>query len=160
MNLELSATFAVTNAAEIDIVAKGLNAIAASLKGGKSGGTTEAVTGEQQDATEGKGKKADKPAADKKPAGGKKAKAADDESTKTIKDVRATFSKLIDTLGEEDGPAAGKKLLKKYGAKQIPDLDATNYAAIIEDAESMIAEAANVEGEDDDLGLGDDGDDE
>lgn len=153
MNLELSASFAVSNAAEIEIVTKGLIAIGDKLKGGKSSGSVgEDSTGEQ---TAPKGEKA---AGGKKAAAtgkGKKAAAAE-ETDKTIKDVRGTFAKLIETLGEEDGPATGKKLLKKYGAKQIPDLDATNYAAIIEDAESLIAEAANVEGEDDDLGLGDD----
>lgn len=100
----------------------------------------------------------DKPA--KAPKADKAAKAPKaspgDDAEITIKQVRAVFSKLIDTLGEDEGPKQGKKLLAKYNAKQIPDVEKEYFGNLIEDAESLIAEAANTAGDaggDDDLGI-------
>lgn len=80
----------------------------------------------------------------------------------SIKDVRTVFSKLVDTLGADEGPAAGKKLLKKYDAKQIPDVAAENFQAIIDEAQALIKKAEETKGDDDDsdLDLGDDDEDD
>lgn len=87
----------------------------------------------------------------------------------TIKEVRKVFTRLLDTLGDDDGPVAGRKILKKYNAKDIPSVSPEHYQALIDDAESLIRESQNTKDADedteddgDDFGIGsdDDGDDE
>lgn len=124
-------------------------------------GTKEPVKAEKAVKEEAETKK---PVKAEKAAKGKKASAED--SGVTIKDVRKVFTRLLDTLGDDEGPAAGKKLLKKFNAKDIPSVDPEHYQSIIDDAESLIREAQNTadadEDESDDLGIDseDDGDDE
>lgn len=98
----------------------------------------------------------EKPAKTEKAEKPAKAKKSDGPDLKAVREV---FGRLIDTLGEDEGPAAGKKLLKKFGAKQIPDLAAEHYQAVIDEAESLIKEAKNTESDDDDDDLDLDDDD-
>lgn len=119
--------------------------------------------------------KATTPAAEAKIAGEtERETAAEEKSTKlgrpkkaveapkvTIKDVRRAFAELIDSLGEDDGPVEGKKLLKKFGAKQIPEVAEEHYADLIAEVRAVIeskGETADVDASagDDDLGLDDD----
>ena len=97
-------------------------------------------------------------ATEEKPAKATKAKKAAEAPKVTIKDVRKAFAELIDSLGEDDGPVEGKKLLKKFGAKQIPEVAEEHYVALIGEVRAVIESKAGTaeEAEDDDLGLGDD----
>ena len=92
-------------------------------------------------------------------------KEAKEAPTATIEMVRKAISRMIDILGEEEGATQGRALLRKFGARKIPDIDPKSYQAVVDEAEAIIreSEATANEGEDDEgdiLGLGEDGDSE
>lgn len=105
----------------------------------------------------GKGKKADKPAdAPKKDA----------EPELNHKAVRKMFGDMVAALGDEKGSKEGKALLKKYNAKQVPDIAKDDLPKVAAELEKLIASAKDAGSEEDDdtdfLGGDDDseGDDE
>jgi hypothetical protein len=128
-----------------------LNSILTSIYGGagKNEAKQEPLSGEAEAPKEEK-KKSNK---GKKTESKKKEEPAEPELT--VKDIRKAFSRLLDALSEDDGPTVGRKLLKKYNAKQVPDIDKDYYGNVMEDIETLIAEAENSEEDSDDLGIGD-----
>lgn len=122
----------------------------------------EADADEDEEEAEEKPAKKGKKAASKK-SSGKKGKVMKPEEGPSLTDVRKTFAKLLDVLEPDEGQKEGKKLLKKYNAKNMDGIDPDNYGNIIEDAEKIIAAAEADEDEDDDdldLDFDEDDDDE
>ncbi len=63
---------------------------------------------------------------------------AEEEAELSIDDVRAALKPLI-RLGDE-GTAAVKAILKKLGAKDLPGVDASDYASVIKQAKAKFKE--------------------
>lgn len=127
--------------------------------------STKGPVSEPVVAPTGQGTKAEAPSAKEKKAPKAPKKEAKEAPTATIEMVRKAISRMIDILGEEEGATQGRALLRKFGARKIPDIDPKSYQAVVDEAEAIIreAEATVSEGEDDEgdiLGLGEDGDSE
>lgn len=122
------------------------------------GGAPAAETVAEAPKGKGKGKKDAKPAAD--------APKKDAEPELNHKTVRKMFGDMVAALGDDKGSKEGKALLKKYNAKQVPDIAKDDLPKVAAELEKLIASAKDAGSEEDDdtdfLGGDDDseGDDE